>query len=79
MTPTERIVFAKRLEIALLLHRGKSYDEISKKLNVSSATISSISENRDTDGVKLALQRLNLEAWAEKTVNRLLFWNKHDK
>jgi len=38
-TKTERLMFAKRLAIAVLLERGYSYGAISKKLKVSSVTI----------------------------------------
>lgn len=39
LTPSEKIMLSKRLAIAFLLMRGKSYVEISKKLKVSFATI----------------------------------------
>jgi len=38
-TPTERIMFAKRLSAAFLLEKGYSYREISKILRVSTSTI----------------------------------------
>ena len=38
-TRTEKLMFAKRLAIAMLLERGLNYAEISKKLKVSSTTI----------------------------------------
>ncbi len=41
-TPTERIMLAKRLSIALLLMQGYEYREISKVLRVSFPTISAI-------------------------------------
>ena len=41
-TPTERIMLAKRLSIALLLMQGYEYREISKVLRVSFPTISDI-------------------------------------
>jgi len=76
MTPTERIVFAKRLHIALLLHQGKSYDEISKNLKVSSATISAIAENKNTPGMKQALKLLDSDQKANKTLERIIFWKR---
>lgn len=39
LTRTERLMFAKRLAIAVLLERGRSYAQISKALKVSSVTI----------------------------------------
>lgn len=41
-TPTERIMFAKRLSIAWLLMQGYEYREISKVLRVSAPTIANI-------------------------------------
>ena len=41
LTKTEQNVFTKRLGIIWMLHQKKSYEEIKKKLKVSSATISS--------------------------------------
>lgn len=62
---SEQTVFAKRLTILMLLDEGKSYEEISKELKVSSATISSIATIKDhqitTQALKLMKrdQRLN--------------------
>lgn len=76
MTPTERLVFAKRLAIAWLLEQGKSYDEINQQLRVSSATISSVAEIRQSQGMQLAFRRLQLDRWAKDLLSRLLFWKK---
>lgn len=43
LTPTERIMFAKRLAIGLLLAKNYDYREISKILRVSTTTISGVS------------------------------------
>ncbi|MEK7188346.1 MAG: Trp family transcriptional regulator [Patescibacteria group bacterium] len=43
LTPTERIMFAKRLAIGLLLAKKYDYRGISKILRVSTTTVSSIS------------------------------------
>lgn len=76
MTPTERLVFAKRLQIAWLLKQGLSYEDISKTLNVSSATISSVAESKNTQGMSLAYKRLHLDKVAGKVVDKVWFWNK---
>ena len=39
LTPTERIMFAKRLAIITMLDRGSSYYDIETTLNVSGSTI----------------------------------------
>lgn len=43
LTPTERIVLAKRLAIALLLFKGYNYAAIRKTLHVSPPTIATVS------------------------------------
>ncbi|NIT04611.1 helix-turn-helix domain-containing protein [Candidatus Saccharibacteria bacterium] len=42
LTPTEQIMLAKRLAIAALLVRGLSYQEISKRLKVSTSTVARV-------------------------------------
>jgi len=81
MTPSERLAFAKRLQIAWLLHQGLSYEAIAKELNVSSATISAVAETKDLSGMNLAYKYLKLDDKAEKAVSKLWFWQKkhHDK
>ena len=76
LSPTERIVFAKRLEIAWQLHQGKSYEEIAKKLNVSSATISSVADAKDSSGMKQAFKLIELDQKAGTTLKKLQFWKK---
>lgn len=44
LTPTEKIMLAKRLAINILLAKKFSYGEISELLRVSSATITSVSD-----------------------------------
>lgn len=44
LTPTEKIMLAKRLAINILLAKKFSYDEISEILRVSSATITNVSD-----------------------------------
>lgn len=43
LSPTERIVYAKRLAIVVLLEKGNSYEEISQILRVTPSTISKMS------------------------------------
>ncbi len=43
LTPTERIMLAKRLAISLLLAKEYSYRDISRTLRVSTATIGTVS------------------------------------
>lgn len=46
LTPSEKIMFSKRLAIAFLLSGGKTYSEISKKLKVSFATINQVKNSK---------------------------------
>src|SRR3989344_9399809 len=53
-TKTERVMFTKRLAIALMLHKGYEYGQIQYILHVSTSTISRVMNWLDTfDGVKL--------------------------
>lgn len=42
LTPTEKIMLAKRLAIALLLEKGYDYRQISRVLKVSTSTVRSV-------------------------------------
>lgn len=76
MTDTERLVFAKRLAIAWLLEQGFSYEEISKQLNVSSATISSAAELRHQPQMTGAYRKLFLATWTNRLSRKLKFWHR---
>lgn len=71
LTDTEQQVFAKRLAIIWLLHQGLSYEEIRQKLHVSSATISTIASQMEIPGIKVALDKISLDTWAEKWAEKL--------
>lgn len=58
-TPTERIMFAKRLAIAWLLMQGYEYREISKVLRVSAPTIADINMKlKYSGGYKSAVNKI---------------------
>ncbi|HYD35385.1 MAG TPA: Trp family transcriptional regulator [Vitreimonas sp.] len=76
LTDTERLVFAKRLGILWELQQGKSYEEIKKALQVSSATISSVAEVKGKKGWQLALEKMTADQWAERTLRKLPFFKK---
>ncbi len=61
-THTEYKMFAKRLEIARLLMQGESYENIEKVLNVTSGTISRVSNilTEKGNGLRMAHEKLNL-------------------
>lgn len=71
LTETERVAIAKRLAIALSLTNGKSYEEIKESLKVSSATIAKVQESLDSDGMKLAIEKINIDDWAGDWAEKL--------
>lgn len=68
LTPTEKIMLAKRLSIAVLLLKGYDYRDISSILKVSYATISRVSGwlKYSGEGYKKVVEKmLKKEAWRE--------------
>ena len=59
-TIKEVLDMAQRLDVAVLLDQGISYQNIAQQINVSTATISRVSRclNYGSGGYKLALERL---------------------
>lgn len=78
LTPTEKIMIAKRLSIAFLLTQGYEYREITKVLRVSFPTISmvNIGLKYGKNGYKKAVDRIlkdeNLKDFLNKTVQSLI-------
>lgn len=62
-TVKEQLDLAQRLDVAILLNKGESYQAISEKVNVSTATISRVSKclNYGAGGYRTALARMNGE------------------
>jgi len=60
ITSTERVMLAKRLQIAKLLYQGADYSFIKKELNVSNTAITSVARWFDSfgEGYKLIVPRL---------------------
>jgi uncharacterized protein YerC len=71
-TKTERLMLAKRLAIAMMLHRSHSYEDIKFILHVSTSTINRVANWLDSGGIGVTrvLDKLIRE---EKLV---VFWNK---
>ncbi|OGG31289.1 hypothetical protein A3A63_01205 [Candidatus Gottesmanbacteria bacterium RIFCSPLOWO2_01_FULL_46_9] len=71
-TKTERVMFTKRLAIALMLHKGYEYGQIQYILHVSTSTISRVMNWLDSGGagVKHVLDKLIREEKMED------FWTK---
>lgn len=65
-TESEIEAFSKRLAIAYWLKKGRSYSNIKDNLKVSSATIASIQSQIEKKGLKLAIEKIEAEEWANQ-------------
>ena len=68
LTPTERVMVAKRLAIAILLNKGWGQESIDKTLKVSGATIQSIRRilSDSGEGYRQVIEQLSRdESWEE--------------
>lgn len=72
LTNTEKLMFAKRLAIALMISKGYSYSEIKHTLKVSTSTIVGIVNwlNKSGDGYKVAFNKLSEKELLDQ------FWNE---
>ena len=71
LSETEQSVLSKRFAIIRLLNQNKSYEEIEKQLNVSSATISSAASLRSDPAMQKALKRMAEEEWASGIADKI--------
>lgn len=78
LTPTEKIVLAKRLAIAVLLEKGYDYNAIKQLIRVSAPTIASVNTQRKygSNGynklITKLLQEEKLTEFFDETLNKLL-------
>lgn len=70
-TDAEYVTFAKRLAIAYWLKKGRSYENIRQNLKVSSATIASSQQEMKKGGIKLALEKIEAEEWANQWAEKI--------
>lgn len=65
---TELQAMEQRFEVAMLLHRGRIYNEILDKTGASSATISRVNRSlqHGADGYAIVFERLGIDAGQEK-------------
>jgi uncharacterized protein YerC len=77
LTKTEKVMIPKRLAIAILLSKGRTYAEIKDRLNVTQSTIVSVAKTLEySEGYKLAIKKLEKsEAWREmwQDIERTLY------
>ncbi len=74
-TKTERLMFAKRMGIVMMIRRGYNYDEIQAVLKVSTSTITSVSRRLDQGSVFMK-HLVDKMVQDEKTE---FFWDRVDK
>ncbi len=74
LTPTELSVLAKRLAIFKMLKKQHSYQTIQDTLKVSSATVSSVAEFKQSLGARIANQKLTGEEWARSVTTTIWNW-----
>ncbi len=78
LTPTEKIMLAKRLAIAFLLEKGYDYRTIQKIIRVSSPTIASVNTARKygSEGYKRLVSKIireeKLISFFDETIEKLL-------
>ena len=70
-TDSELEAFSKRLAIAYWLKKGRSYSNIKENLKVSSATIASVQSQMGEKGLKLALEKIEAEEWANQWAEKI--------
>lgn len=64
LSQAEHTTLAKRVAVAYWLDKKRSYENIHENLKVSSATIAVIQNSMKEPGVKLVLQKIKAEEWA---------------
>ena len=66
LTDSEYEMLTKRLAITYWLKKRRTYANIKENLKVSSATVATVQEVMEKEGIKLALKKIEAEEWAEK-------------
>ncbi|MBU0998280.1 hypothetical protein KJ570_02025 [Patescibacteria group bacterium] len=72
---SEYETFIKRMAVAYWLKNNRSYSNIKTNLKISSATIASIQNTLDSEGIKIALKKIEIEEWANiwaEKINKIL-------
>ncbi|OGV89929.1 hypothetical protein A2Z41_00655 [Microgenomates group bacterium RBG_19FT_COMBO_39_10] len=69
---SEQAIIARRLGIAYLLSKGKTYSFIKNNLTVSSTTVATIAKQINKGkGFKVALGKIQADEWAEKWAEKI--------
>lgn len=68
----EQEAISRRLGIAYLLNKGKTYSYIKKNLMVSSTTVATVArEAKKSQGFKIALEKIKADEWADKWAGKI--------
>lgn len=68
----EQEAITRRLGIAYLLNKGKTYSYIKKTLMVSSTTIATVARDaKKSQGFKVALNKIKADEWADKWAEKI--------
>lgn len=70
-TQKELELFAKRLAVAYWLKKKRDHKNIKTNLKVSSSTISTIKQQINSPGFKLALKTIEAEEWANQWAEKI--------
>ncbi|MFV1916917.1 MAG: YerC/YecD family TrpR-related protein [Patescibacteria group bacterium] len=71
LTYSELEALSKRLAIAYWLKKGRSYSNIKTNLKVSSATVATVQSMMGSEGLQLALKKIEAEEWANKWAEKI--------
>lgn len=76
LSKAEHETLAKRVAVSYWLDKSRGYENIKENLKVSSATIASIQSGLNNPGVKLALQKIKADEWANVWSERIKKFTK---
>lgn len=71
LSKSEHQTLAKRVAVAYWLNKNRSYENIRENLKVSSASIASIQQGMQSEGVRIALQKIKAEEWANVWTDKI--------
>lgn len=70
-------IYVKRISIAYWLKKGRDSENIKRNLQATTGEIKNAQELLKTNGVKLALKKIEAEEWANQWVERIKKYTKN--
>jgi uncharacterized protein YerC len=68
----EQEVISRRLSVAYLLNKGKTYSYIKNSLKISSTTVAAVARDiKKSKGFKIALQKIQADEWADRWAQKI--------